>query len=129
MTKKVCDLLQRAAFFQEVSRAGVTERMRSSMLRLNAKPLYLFADDSSHGASVEGAIRKLQREKNTSAGAVWAPVAKIVEDRFAHLILNRELLDAASFGPADAESFVPPIKVAQAKARDLTYTQTVNGKQ
>jgi hypothetical protein len=81
------------------------------MLRLNSQRFDSLADDAPHCSTREGTIGGLQRKKNKSAGAPRASVLKIVKDSFAHFILNRELLDATSFGSMDAERFVSPIKV------------------
>jgi hypothetical protein len=47
-------------------------------------------------------------------------VLQIVKDGFTHFILKGKLLDATTFSSMDAESFVPPVKVVEAKARHLT---------
>nr|WP_254059801.1 hypothetical protein [Granulicella sp. L46] len=87
---------------------------------LNLHLFQSFPGDESHCDWIEGTVWKLQREKDVAAGTMSAPVAKIIEKGFAHLILDWELLDAPAFGALDSERLVPPIEVIQTKARDLT---------
>ena len=93
----------------------------------NVHRLHLPPDDAPHTAWPQGAKREPHRQEHVPAGTSGAAPLQILQDRFAHFILNRVLLDAASLGAAHREDFRAPVKIIQPKTRNLAAAEAIDG--
>src|SRR6516225_7615674 len=100
-------------------RAGVAERVRATIRRLNSQKIKSPAHGLPHCNGAERTVRLPQGHEDIPASAAWPSLGQVTQDGLAHFVLQRIALVPATFSALNVYCLLAPINVAQAQSRNL----------
>src|SRR5436853_3479666 len=112
MAKKISNFLQRCASPEQPRGASMTEGMRTTVSRHQARSHHSLPDELPHWREAYGSVRSIRRNKKMTARTLWPTALEIANDRIPHFVLNRILLDAPALRMSNSERFIAPVEIA-----------------
>jgi hypothetical protein len=105
----------------------MSKRMRAYVVHPHTVLSHAPANDHPDKPSPDWSKRSDERYEQMPTCTARARTLKVSDDRFANLILQRELLGSASLRSSDGDRFASPINVVELQVRNLGGPKAVDG--